>query len=372
MIVNKKIRKYILILMPFFFIIAVGCGPKDDKSVAATKPVIAPSPAMEPAPPSSSSEAPAASEKVISVADARGVSSSPVAVEVEGAKLTMKQLDSEMQQKLSTLKGQIPPESLDQAKTEIRRSLVDEFVVRTLLNNEFGRKKITVNDKEVTEVLNSMKTQLPAGVTMDDLLKKNKIDAAKMREDITLNIRINKLILQELGGKVAVSDKEITDFYNKNKEKFKKPESVHARHLLIAFTPGDTEKVKADKKSKAEDLRKKLLADANFADLAKKNSDCPSKESGGDLGSFSRGQMVKPFEDAAFSQEKNVIGPVVETEFGFHIIQVLEREAAQVMKLDSETKKRITAFLEREMQQGAFEGLLKKLKASANIVVYGK
>ena len=82
--------------------------------------------------------------------------------------------------------------------------------------------------------------------------------------------------------------------------------------------------------------------------------------------------MVKPFEDAAFSQQQNVIGPVVETDFGFHIIQVLEHQTAQVVKLDGETKKRITAFLERQKQQGAFEGMVKRLKAGANILVYGK
>jgi len=114
------------------------------------------------------------------------------------------------------------------------------------------------------------------------------------------------------------------------------------------------------------------VAGADFAEFAKKNSDCPSKESGGDLGTFTRGQMVKPFEEAAFSQEKNAIGPVVETEFGFHIIQVLERMSPQVAKLDGEMKKQIQAFLERQKQQGAFDALIKRLRAAANIVVYGK
>jgi peptidyl-prolyl cis-trans isomerase C len=217
-----------------------------------------------------------------------------------------------------------------------------------------------------------MKAQLPAGTTMEDLMKKNGIDMAKMREEIGMNIKMDKLVKQELGGKVKVTDKEISDFYEKNKEKFMKPESVHARHLLVAKVPEDTDKTKADKKAKAEELQKKLLAGADFADLAAKNSDCPSKQNGGDLGTFARGQMVKPFEDAAFSQQKNVIGPVVETDFGFHIIQVLEHQTAQVLKLDGETKKRITAFLERQKQQGAFDGMVKRLKAGANILVYGK
>jgi len=111
---------------------------------------------------------------------------------------------------------------------------------------------------------------------------------------------------------------------------------------------------------------------ADFAALAAKSSDCPSKQNGGDLGFFSRGQMVKSFEDAAFSQQKDAIGPVVETQFGFHIIQVVERRSAQTMKLEGETKQQVTTFLETQKQKAAFESLIKRLKAGANIVVYGK
>jgi peptidyl-prolyl cis-trans isomerase C len=342
----------------------IGCGTKEEKAQTA-KPVMAPGPAETAAPAAAlPAVQPAVPEKK---ADDAGI-----AVKVDGVKMMKAQLNSAMQQKLALLKDQIPAERLEQAKAEIRKGLIDEFVMRTLLNKEVAAKKVTAGEKEIAEVLDGMKAQLPAGKTMDDLMKKNGIDIAKMREEIGMNIKMNKLVMQELGGKVKVTDKEISDFYEKNKEKFMKPESVHARHLLVAKVPEDTDKTKIDKKAKAEELRKKLLAGADFADLAAKNSDCPSKQNGGDLGTFARGQMVKPFEDAAFSQQQNVIGPVVETDFGFHIIQVLEHETAQVVKLDGETKKRITAFLERQKQQEAFEGLVKRLKAGANIIVYGK
>jgi peptidyl-prolyl cis-trans isomerase C len=277
-----------------------------------------------------------------------------------------------MEKKMALLKGQIPSERLDQAKVEIRRGIVDEFIVRKLLTREIDAKKMTASEKEIAEVLDTMKAQLPAGSTLEEMLKKNQIDPAKIREEIGMNIRIKKLIGQELGGKAKVADKEVTDFYNKNLDKFKKPETVHARHLLVSKGPGDTDKIKAEKRAKAETLRKQLVDGADFAELAKKNSDCPSKENGGDLGTFSRGQMVKPFEDAAFAQEKNAIGPVVETDFGYHVIQVLDKQASQTAKLDAEVKKQIQAFLERQKQEAAFDAMIKRLKAGANIVVYGK
>jgi peptidyl-prolyl cis-trans isomerase C len=351
------------------FIIAVGCDSQEKNAANSGKPVIAPGPGGPVAPAAELTMAqsvPSAGETAKS-----GIGSG-IAVEVDGQKLTMSQLDTDMQKQLEMIKGKIPAENLENAKTEIRRGLIDEFVVKTLINREIEKRKIIVDDKEITAIMEALKAQLPAGMTLDEWQKNNKVDAAKMREEIRLNIRMNKLVMAELGGKVTITDKEITDFYKQNPEKFKQPESVHARHILVAKASEDTDKLKAAKKTKAEELRKQLVNGADFADVAAKNSDCPSKQNGGDLGTFSRGQMVKPFEDAAFSQQKNVIGPVVETDFGFHIIQVLEHQSAQVAKLDNATKKQINDFLERQKQQTAFEGLVKRLKAGANILVYGK
>jgi peptidyl-prolyl cis-trans isomerase C len=373
--VTQTLGRYIMIVVACSLILGatVGCGSKEEKAQTA-KPVIAPGPAETAAAPAAVQEAatvaalpavqPAVPEKK---ADAAGV-----AVEVDGVKMTKAQLNTELQKRLATLKGQIPAENLEQAKTEIRKGLVDDFVVRTLLANEVAAKKVTASEKEIAAIMEEMKSQLPAGVTMEELIKKNRIDAAKMRDDIGMNIKINKLIEKALGGKIKITDKETADFYEKNKDKFTKPETVHARHILVTRVPEDTEKNLTEKKAKTEDLRKKLLGGADFADLAAKNSDCPSKQAGGDLGTFARGQMVKPFEDAAFSQEKNAIGPVVETDFGFHIIQVLDHQASQVTKLDADMKQKINAYLESEKQKSAFDGILKGLKASANIVIYGR
>jgi peptidyl-prolyl cis-trans isomerase C len=354
-----------------------GCNGGADPTAEPAKPVMAPAPVLEEGLAAPADKAETAPVTGSGGAAAAGRASAPaaqgaIAVEVDGVKLTQKQLDGDVQKRIAELKGQIPEAQLKQAKTEIRKALIDEFVVNTLLEGEIGKRKIMAGDKEVGAVIEAMKAQLPPGVTMESLLKKNQIDPKKMHDEIALNIQINKLILQELGGKVTVTDKETQDFYQKNQQQFKEPESVHARHLLVAFGEEDTEKVKAEKRAKAEDLRKKLLAGGDFADLAAKHSDCPSKQNGGDLGTFTRGQMVKAFEDAAFSQEPKTIGPVVETTFGFHIIEVLEHKAEQTTKLDKEVKKQITAYLETQKQQAAFQGLIKKMRAKANIVVYGK
>ncbi len=369
MIVVNRMWRCVLIGVVFclFSPIVLGCDSKKESAALAGKPVIAPGPRVnEPTAAESTAKQTASSDATNAKADSAGI-----AVEVDGEKMTRRQLDQDVQRRLETLKSQIPAENLESAQSEIRRAVTDEFIIRTLLNREVNRSKQTATEKEIAEVMDAMKAQLPAGMTLEELFKKNKIDAAAMREEIVLNIRINKLVAAELGSKAKITDKEISDFYQKNQDQFKQPEYVHARHLLVAKAAGDTDKARAEKKAKAEELRKRLIAGADFADLAAKNSDCPSKQNGGDLGFFARGQMIKPFEDAAFSQQKNAIGPIVETDFGFHIIQVLEHRTAQIAKLDAETKKQISNFLERQKAQAAYDGLVKRLKASANIVIYG-
>ena len=123
-------------------------------------------------------------------------------------------------------------------------------------------------------------------------------------------------------------------------------------------------------KTKTAKIRKDLLEGADFAETARKQSDCPSKTQGGDLGTFKRGSMVKPFEDAAFSQKTNEIGPIVKTRFGYHIIQVLEHKQAAVTSLN-DAKKEITEKLIQKEKEKAVHQYLTQLRNKAKIV-YGK
>jgi len=365
-IVIQKTGRILFIMAAFSLIFSglAGCG---DKKAETAKPVMASSPTEI----EETKAAPSGSGKEEGEAPKTG-DPAGVAVEVDGVKMTNAQLDADIKKRMDAFKDEISPDKLEQARAEIRKSLVDDFVLRTLLSKEVKAKNVTVTDREVEKILDGMKSQMPPGMTLDDLVKMNKIDLAKMKGEIALNIRINKLVEQELGGKGKVDEKEIGEFYEKNLDKFKKSETVHARHILISKSPEDNEKSLTDKKAKAEDLRGKLQKGADFADLAAKNSDCPSKENGGDLGTFTRGQMVKAFEDAAFSQEKNAIGPIVETDFGFHIVQVIDHQPPATQKLDEDAKKKIRTYLESQKRQAAFDQIVKRLKTVANIVIYGK
>ena len=121
-----------------------------------------------------------------------------------------------------------------------------------------------------------------------------------------------------------MSDDELRKYYEENAARYTTPEERRASHILIKADKGAPAADRAKARAKAEALLAELKKNpAAFAELAKKNSDDPgSAERGGDLDFFARGAMVKPFEDAAFALKPGEISPLVETDFGYHIIQV--------------------------------------------------
>jgi peptidyl-prolyl cis-trans isomerase D len=166
------------------------------------------------------------------------------------------------------------------------------------------------------------------------------------------------------GGVPKVSDQEIQQYYNAHQAEYKTEEQARSRHILISVKAGADAKTDAAAKAKAEAILKQIQAGGNFAELAKKNSDDPgSKDSGGELGFAKHGAMVPEFDKAIFSQK---IGDtaIVKSQFGYHIIQVEERQAAHTQSLN-EVLPTIQITLVREKLAKAEEQYAQTLVAEA-------
>jgi peptidyl-prolyl cis-trans isomerase D len=161
---------------------------------------------------------------------------------------------------------------------------------------------------------------------------------------------------------IQVTDAQIQAYYNAHKDDYRTLERVHARHILLSTANKPKDEVPKIQ-AQAEALDKQLKAGGDFAELAKKNSQDPgSAAKGGDLGFVSRGQMVKPFEDAVFTLKPNEISNVVTTEYGFHIIQVLDKQPAHLQTLD-EVKPTIVAALKSQIVFDRMQELTDKAHA---------
>jgi peptidyl-prolyl cis-trans isomerase D len=162
--------------------------------------------------------------------------------------------------------------------------------------------------------------------------------------------------------KVQVSDGELQKAYQESIDSFRTPERVRVRHILIK-TQGKPKEEAPKLKAKAEDLLKQLKGGADFADLAKKNSeDTGSAEKGGELGWIVKGQTVPNFEKAAFSLDAGAMSGIIETEYGYHILQLEEKQTAHTQTFD-EAKPQLLAEAKK---QAASDNLSKAMEAAHN------
>lgn len=152
---------------------------------------------------------------------------------------------------------------------------------------------------------------------------------------------------EALAAKVQVGDADVQQYYDANRVKFIVPEQVRSRHILFRVPPDATPEARAEIRARAEQVLARARAGEDFAELAKQNSEDSTAAQGGDLGAVGRGQMVKPFEDAAFALQAGQVSDLVETPFGLHIIKVDSRQEARTKPLD-EVRAEIVATLTQE------------------------
>jgi len=251
------------------------------------------------------------------------------------------------------------------------RKILDQLVSNELLRQEAAAAGVTASDEEVNKQLAELKGRFPSPEKYQEELKKNGLTEAEVAKQIRETMVMQKFVETKVVNDVKVSDQAVKDFYDKNPDKLTRPERIHIRHILVGVTKTATPEDKKKAQAKADELLAKIKAGADFAKVAEESSDDPgSKARGGDLSWVSRGQMVKPFEDAAFALKKpNEISPVVESQFGFHIIQLIEHQDAGKVPFD-EVKDKIAGFLKQQQQKEKFLDHIKTLKDKAKVEIF--
>jgi len=167
---------------------------------------------------------------------------------------------------------------------------------------------------------------------------------------------------------VKVTDAELEAAYQANQERYRHGELIGARHILIQVPKEATEEQKKQAKEKIESLLKEAQAGKDFSELAKMHSDCPSKTRGGDLGYFGKGRMVPAFEKAALALKEGEISPVVETQFGFHLIQVYGKKPPGVTPLE-EVRRQVESQVKNEKFQKTVNEYVSNLRQKAKIEI---
>lgn len=183
----------------------------------------------------------------------------------------------------------------------------------------------------------------------------------QLHEELTARHRTEKLLTKITAKVGAPKNKDISDYYVKNKAQFATPEMVHAGHIVKNVDGPDSE---ASARTAIEQAEAELKAGAVFEELADSMSDCPGR--GGDLGFFPRGQMVEEFEEVVFNMQPGQVSPIFQTSFGFHIAKLYELKPEGTRDLQ-DVKAEISQTLLEQKRQRTIEQFLDKLSASAKV-----
>jgi|WetSurMetagenome_2_1015567.scaffolds.fasta_scaffold27258_1 peptidyl-prolyl cis-trans isomerase C len=285
------------------------------------------------------------------------------------SKVQYDRLINPIQNKATLLgKNEVTDEQIAQAKNKI----IDNLIATELLYQECKKEGIKVNDKEVLKTFNQQKAQFKSNEAFRAALIESNYNEGLLKNQIKIGLTIQHYIDQNFAKKTVIPDEDVKQYYDEKIDEFKQPAQIRASHILI-LVPSDTNQEKKETfKKDMEAILQRLKAGEDFVSVAKEVSQDPStKEKGGDLGFFTKGQMVKSFEDAAFALGPGELSDIVETEFGFHIIKVTEKKEAKTVSLD-EAKEGIRSGLKSAKVNSDVNKYIAELRSKAKIEIFIK
>ncbi|MBU0769378.1 MAG: peptidylprolyl isomerase [Proteobacteria bacterium] len=250
--------------------------------------------------------------------------------------------------------------------TAVKNRILENLIDAEVLYQQSQKQGIKVDDQAVNEQIEKIKKRFPDEAAYKKALEGMGFSEKEIRAEIQRGLAINQLLDTNVRQKITVTEEESKKYYDNNPNLFKQPEQVKASHILIKVAPDAEESKKNQARKKIETVQKNVLKGEDFGLLAKANSEGPTAQREGDLGYFSRGQMVKPFEDAAFALNVGEVSKIVETQFGYHLIKVTDKKPARTIPYE-EVQLKLEEHLKKEKAKTEIQGYIENLKKSANI-----
>lgn len=298
--------------------------------------------------------------------------SDPVVATGKGFEIKNSELDEAFLNYSTTLAangGGIP----DDQRDEVRSNLLQHLILTKILTQ-----KATTDDKTkaaqfVDENIAEAKKTAPTPEAFEAEIKASGMTLEQVRARAVEEQLCRRVLERETTNGIVISDEDAKKFFDDNPTKFEVPEEVRVSHILISTLDPVTQRPLAATQKKAKEelarqIRDRALKGEDFAKLVKQYSEDPgSKDKGGEY-KFPRGEMVPEFEAAAFTLNVNQISDLVETQYGYHIIKLLEKYPARREAFAGE-RDRIKQYLAQKQAEKVLPAYLDKIKAEANVAL---
>lgn len=255
----------------------------------------------------------------------------------------------------------------DKRLADLKKKVIDSLIEDVLLEQEAEKSGMKVADRDIDEAIEDVKKQNSIDEEgLKSALKREGLTYEGYRLQIKKQIEKGRLIGQQVRSKVSVTEKDLAEYYEKNRRLFLKDEEIKVSHILFPVSEAASETETERIRGRALEVLDMVRKGKDFAELAGKYSQDASAGEGGSLGFFKKGHLLPAFEKAAFALKKGEISDLVRTTFGFHIIRVDAIKEATPEPLES-VKEKIRSALTSEMMEQRYKEWMEELKRSAVI-----
>ncbi|MFO7558870.1 MAG: peptidylprolyl isomerase [Desulfobacterales bacterium] len=251
----------------------------------------------------------------------------------------------------------------------IRKKALEDLINRELLYQESRKQKFSVDPHVIDEQFELIKNMYSNEKIFSDKLSFMDLSESEMKSQIEKNLIVRRFINENLARGILVSEEESRAFYKKNMKKFRQAEKIRAGHILIKVSPDAPQSEKIIARKKIETILKRIRNGEKFSDLAKKFSEGPAGEAGGELGYIEQKNMAQPFSDAAFSLNTGKTSEIIETPAGFHLIQVTDKKPERDSTYE-EAKIEIDRLLAQKKLNENIKSCLEELRQNAGIEIF--
>ena len=253
--------------------------------------------------------------------------------------------------------------TMDEVKKNLPRleeKALEQAIGARLLLDEAARLDIPVSAADVDAEVAKVVDQVGGRESFEKALAAQGVTEEQFRKELEKGAKVNKLVEQACSSVAEPTDDEVAAFYAAHKDEYVAPEQVLCQHILVKGSDDAAlDKIKA--------IRERIVEKgADFAEEAKRNSDCPSGAQGGSLGWFGRGMMVPEFDKAAFEMKKGEVSGVVATQFGYHIIYKADHRGGGQQTL-VDVHDQVKDLLRHEARGRAMDAYVAELRGKASV-----
>ena len=291
-----------------------------------------------------------------------------VVAQVNGENISGDVISRELKKAAQQYKKRGMPLNADQEKSAAKK-LIDDEIGRTLLVLQAKESGISITKEMMEKRIKEVKAKFRSDAIFEHKLADQGLTLDQYKAELETDLYMDQIIKKEIEPKIQVPEKEALDYYEENKNKFTSPEKVRASIILLKFNPSKGKAGEQKILKKFESILDQLRNGTDFAAMAKKFSQDSLADKGGDLGFFTRKQMLPAFSDRAFKMKTGEISDIFRTGHGFHVLKVTDKKSAGTSPFAQE-KEKIKTFLRQKKSSKATQDYIEVLKQQAKIKTY--